>query len=474
MVAEKNNIGKGDPILTKWQALVFSSPMVGQAFLMGPMGVVQGIYAKHFGMALTTLAAVLLVGRIFDALTDPLIGHYSDRNRIRMGTRKPFVLLGGLLLIPCSYFLFVPPQDVSVTYFTVWTLLFYLAMTLLTIPMNAWASELSSKSAERVKIFSIFVVAGQVGTVLFYFVPLLPMFSSTEINPETLKVAAIAGAVFIVLGLCCALGFAPDGPPPVEVENDLQEKPRYHVLRSLLNAVKQNKPFQIFIAAYMCSGLGLGMCSTLLFIYIDAYLGQGAIFAQLSILGLVGGLMLTPLAYKVVIIIGKKPAWFISSLITMFAVFYLGSLSSGTDDYMGLVVFYIILTFGGVSTAVISMPMLSETIDYGLLDDKTERRAAYFSVFFMMLKAQVALGMAIGLALAGWLGFDASAAVHSAKSGFAIHMAVSWLPVALTSIGLYFIWKFPLDERRSTIVHRRLAGRARILEGRARGVESAH
>jgi Na+/melibiose symporter-like transporter len=299
------------------------------------------------------------------------------------------------------------------------------------------------------------------------------MFSTTEITPETLKVAAIAGALFIVLGLCCALRFAPDGPPPVEAENDLQEKPKYHVLHSLLNAVKQNKPFQIFIAAYMCSGLGLGMCGALLFIYIDAYLGQGAIFAQLSIFGLAGGLLLTPLAYKLVIIIGKKPAWFISSLTTLSAVFYLGTLSPGTDAYMGLMMFYIILTFGGVSMAVIGMPMLSETIDYGLLGDKTERRAAYFSVFSMMAKAQLALGMAIGLALAGWLGFDASATVHDAQSGFAIHMAVSWLPVALASTGLYFIWKFPLDERRSTIVHRRLAGRARVLEGKARSVESA-
>ena len=90
-----------------------------------------------------------------------------------------------------------------------------------------------------------------------------------------------------------------------------------------------------------------------------------------------------------------------------------------------------------------------------------------------MVKAQMALGMAIGLALAGWLGFDASATVHNAQSGLAIHTAVSWLPVTLMSTGLYFIWKFPLDERRSTIVHRRLARRARVLEGKTRIVENA-
>jgi Na+/melibiose symporter-like transporter len=356
----------------------------------------------------------------------------------------------------------VPPEDVGVAYFMLWTLLFYLSVTLLTIPMNAWGSEIGSNSVQRTTLFTAMMFVAQIGGVLFYLVPFLPMFTTTEITPETLKISVLVGAVLILPGLYCALKFLPDGPAPLEEIHSLKDKPKDNVFQILLIAVKHNKPFQIFMAAYMCSGLGLGMCGALLFIYIDAYLGEGAIFAQLSILGLAGGLLLTPLAYKVVIIVGKKTAWLISSLITLAAIFYLGLLSPGHDAYMGLVVFYIILTFGGVSLGVIAMPMFSETVDYALLNDKTERRAAYFSVFSMMVKANAALGMAIGLAVAGGLGFDASATSHDAQSGFAIHMAVSWLPVALGSLGLFFIWKFPLDERRSAIIYRRLAGRGHM------------
>ena len=104
--------------VSKWQALAFSGPSIGLAFFMGPMGVIQGIYAKYYGVGLTTLAAVPLIGRIFDALTDPLLGHYSDRYRGRTGTCKPFMLVDSLCLIPCSYFLFVPPAEVSAVYFT--------------------------------------------------------------------------------------------------------------------------------------------------------------------------------------------------------------------------------------------------------------------------------------------------------------------------------------------------------------------
>ncbi|MDB9999655.1 MFS transporter [Porticoccaceae bacterium] len=466
MSAEPNSHKTKTTTITKWQGIALSAPMIGYAFSIGPLGVLQGIYAKYFGMALTTLAIVLLVGRIFDVITDPLIGHFSDRFRVLRGSRKPFVLVGGLLFIPCSYFLFVPPQDVGITYFATWTLLFYLAATLLNIPMNAWVSEVSADSVERTTLFSIMVFFMRFGGMLFYFVPFLPVFATPEITPGTLKVSVLVGAVMMLLGILCALKFAPDGSLAIQ-ENPFQKsriQSKRNAFHELLNSVRCNKPFQIFTAAYMCSGLSVGMNGSLLFIYIDVYLGQGAIFAQLSILGMAGGLLLTPLAYKVVILTGKKIIWFISTVITLVGIFYLGLLSPGQDAYIGLVTFYIILTFGSVCTGLIAMPMLSETVDYALLGDTTEQRATYFAVLSMMIKAEMALGLAIGLGVAGWLGFDATATSHDAQSGFAIHMAVSWLPCALGSIGLYFIWRFPLDERRSAIISRRLETRNRFRE----------
>ena len=103
--------------------------------------------------------------------------------------------------------------------------------------------------------------------------------------------------------------------------------------------------------------------------------------------------------------------------------------------------------------------MLSETIDYGLLSDKTERRGLYFSVYSLLVKFETALGMALGLAIAGWLGFDATATTHDDISGFAIRIAMSWVPCVFMSLGIFFILRFPIDERRAGIIARRLAGR---------------
>lgn len=447
---------------SKWQALAFSAPSIGFTFFMGPMGVIQGIYAKYYGMALTTLAAVLLIGRIFDAVTDPLIGYYSDRYRARTGTRKPFILAGGLCLIPSSYFLFVPPADVSVVYFTLWSLLFYLALTLKGIPMYAWASELRSDSVERTTLFTVLAFVNQCGFLLFFLIPFLPMFATSEITPETLRVSVVIGAILVLLGLYCALKYVPNGPPPVleeSVEKDKSHQPKTTFFKVMYNVVKGNKPFQVFIFAYLCYGLGVGMFLGLFFIFVDAFLGRGELFATLSVIGMVAGLLLTPVVYKIVLILGKKNTWLMAAVTVLSGIVYLGQLSPSEGVFVELVIVYGIMTLGGVCSAVIAMPMLSDTVDCGLLSDKTERRGSYFAIYTLMVKTQSALGLSLGLALAGWLGFDATVTTHDESSAFAIHMAISWIPAVILALGLFFIWRYPLDEHRCAIIARRLQRR---------------
>ena len=136
----------GPSILVK--ALAFAIPSIGLAIMLGPIAVLSGIYAKNFGLTLTTIASVMLIARVFDAVTDPIIGYCSDRWRLRTGSRKPFMLIGAILLVPCSYFLFVPGGTVSAAYFTFWYLAFYLSLTIFAIPQLAWINEFTTDTKE--------------------------------------------------------------------------------------------------------------------------------------------------------------------------------------------------------------------------------------------------------------------------------------------------------------------------------------
>ena len=132
--------------LTRFRLFAYALPVIPVNFLAGPLTILQGIYAKYFGLSLASIASVLLIARLFDAISDPMIGFLSDRFYARSGSRKQFVVCGGVLLILACYFLYVPPVDVSSVYFLGWFLAFYFAFTMFEIPHLAWASDLVSDS----------------------------------------------------------------------------------------------------------------------------------------------------------------------------------------------------------------------------------------------------------------------------------------------------------------------------------------
>lgn len=447
---------------SNWQLLAFSSPYLGSVFLTAPMGVVQGIYAKYYGLELTTIAAVLLVGRVFDALTDPLVGYCSDRAKRNSGTRKPLVFLGGVGLLICSYFLYSPPSNVSVIYFTVWTLLFYFFTTLKTIPTNAWASELSRDMKERTRIFTVVIFASTFGSLLFYLVPFFPIFETSEITPDTLRLSVFFGFVLLLPGLVVALLYMPDGPAAdgdlLTIDGGNRVRSRYFYGAFL--AIKNNKPFQIFVMAHMCTGLGLGMFYGLFFIFVDAYLGYGAAYSGLAAVGILGGIFLVPLANKAILIAGKKAVWLALSIIMAICFLYAGQIVPGDDVAIELLLFQVISVFGSICLSIIAMTTLSEIVDYAQIKDSSERRGFYFSLLSMMVKTQGALGMALGLAIAGLLGFDATVINHNENSAFAIRISISWIPSLVLFVGVFFIWLSPLNERRTGIVARRLNERS--------------
>ena len=86
----------------------YALPVIPVSILMSTNNVLSGLYATHHGLALSSIAMVMLIAGIFDAVTDPLIGYFSDRYHARTGTRKPFIIGGALLSIISAYFLFIP------------------------------------------------------------------------------------------------------------------------------------------------------------------------------------------------------------------------------------------------------------------------------------------------------------------------------------------------------------------------------
>ena len=451
------------PIFIK--ALAYAIPSIGLALMLGPMAVLGGIYAKNFGLTLGTIASVMLIARVFDAVTDPVIGYYSDRFRLRTGSRKSFILIGAIMLVPCSYYLFVPGGVVSTAYFTFWYLAFYLALTVFAIPYTAWINEFTVDTKEKTLVFSMNAIVGQAGGAMFFAIPLLPFFASTEITPQTLQVTVIIGAILLLPGLMLALTIVPNGPIPEQPPADLSgNKPssKRQVL-DLIRSMLKNKPFVLFVATFMFLGIGSGMWAGMFFIYVDSYLQLGSEYAKVSLWGMLCGVLAVPVWYRLTLMMGKRKAW-LKGMCVLVGVFFCTSLLSPQGSgFYELFALKVLMVFGVGSMSVIAGPMLCDTIDYGRFKDHVERNAVYFSIFSLLTKMQGAIGGALGMGIAGWFGFDVLASEQTTAGLMGLHIGVAWLPAFFVFLAMFFIAKMPLHEERMVIIRKRLAARDKRL-----------
>ena len=440
--------------LSNSQCLAYALPVVSTAWLMAPMGVVQGIYAKYYGLPLTVIATVLLVARLFDAVSDPLIGYCADRYYQRKGSYRPFILSGGLLFVVISYCLYVPFEPVGTLYFAVCFVGFYFAWTLFEMPHLAWPSALAPGSEEKTRIYSFRNIASQAGWVLFYSVPLLPIFASREITPETLKVTVVAASflMLIFLAVCLKTNFNETRSAVTTAQPTGLEK---QSLKAVGLSMVGNKPLIIFFAAYFLMGISTGMWYSLIFLYVDVYLGLGEQFAKIFLIAFGIGIVATPLWYTLTMWRGKKQTLALAALLLVTCYLYNGFLVPGEADFVALLVLKGIQTLGFTCISIVAPAMLSEIIDYSNWKSGTENSATYFAVYTFFTKTGIAVSGALGLGIAGWYGFDAAASVQSEHSVLGLSLVISWLPAMFAMLGLVLILLSPINKRRHQIIERR-------------------
>ena len=440
------------------RALLFSAPQLGENILMAGFAVLAGVYAKHYGISLASIGAILVANRLIDALTDPLIGAWSDRMRATRGSRKPLMLIGGAIMSIAALALFMPPFPPSELYLAIWMLGLFLGWTLYRVPHFAWVNEVTRTSEERTLVFSLFAYFTTTGNLVFFFIPLLGLFGSTAITPPVLSVAACLGVAFFLPALLLTLKQVSNGHLSI---NPVPNKPLGVIAaaRGYLTAFSGNRPFLWFVGAMVFGGVGLGAWGGMIFIYVDAFLGRGEAFASIALMTLAAGLAFVAVWQLISRRIGKRRAWFLANTIMLVCFLSTGLLSPNNASYPAIVVIYLTAFGAGACYLVVVPAIMSEIADYGALKNKRADSGAYFSLYFFILKAQASLGAGIGLAIAGYLGFDATLAPseQTTLAVFGLKLGIAWFPAGIVLVGTIFIALFPLTEKKHAIIQKRLA-----------------
>jgi Na+/melibiose symporter-like transporter len=174
-------------------------------------------YNSVMGLPASLVGIGLFASLALDAVTDPLIGHLSDRTRHRLGRRHAFMLPGALGMGPCFYLLFSPPRTLGHTGLFLWLVVTMIALratsAIYRIPYLGLGAEMSRDYDDRTSTMAVRAVFGLVGTLaaaglsFLLFFPATADGSEPKLHYEGYPHLGLAfGALMTVSGLICFFG----------------------------------------------------------------------------------------------------------------------------------------------------------------------------------------------------------------------------------------------------------------------------
>jgi len=416
-------------------------------------GIVASIYIAHFGLAAAAVGLVIIIARLFDAVTDPFIGYLSDRTDTRWGKRKPFLFLGLVVILPAVYFIFLPPDAPTFAYFLSGFLLLYLGWTLIEIPVGAWSAEVTSSAESRNRVFMYRRVMATLGGAIVYSIPLLPVFPTTEITPDTLR--WVGGAVLILLPIFIFLALKYVGPgQDMAVEEQTELLP-------FLRSASKNGPFLIFLANALLTGFAVGIYFALYFLYITQVQGYAEEFVIISLTAISLAIPSYFFWVQVCDRIGHFRTCSVSNLGLALTIGLLGLQPVNGGNFYLFLANLLAITFTASGWFVSLGPMLADAADFDLLKSGVNRVGKYYSVLSLINKITFGLGGGAGFLFLSLSGYDAAVGAENTPEVITNFRIVMFVPTVVINVlcGL-LILKFPINRRRHRIIRKRIEQRA--------------
>ena len=436
------------------QRLAFTAVAAPVALMQGPgLAILPNMYAEHFGIAMAEISLALLFSRlVFESLGALVVGLSSDHTHTRWGRRKPWIAAGCLLGLIGIVQLYMPTGRPSALHLALWMCVVYLAWNMIDVPYTAWSNELTRDYEERSRLSvwrQAFSVAGILGLAW------LPLWVSknTEVDWDVLRSVAWTSIVLLPLVVGWALWRVPRG----EV-TELQ--PRLG-LRRAVKTVAENKPFAMFLLFTVVLQLAVGMSAALFFLFYTSYLGLGSWFPFFTTSTVLVSLLAMPLWMALLKRTSKNRMLLVSTLGFAAGLPLVHVIEPGPRALVIYAAYDALwmLFYGAVEVA--SRALLGDIIDYDTLKTGNERAGEYAAIWTLVNRTMQAVGASAAFAVAGWFGYEASAASHSADAIFGLKLTLGGLPAVIALVAAGLVMVLPMTRHRHDVIRRRLARRAR-------------
>lgn len=426
--------------------------MVQTLLFVPVMSVFPTLYEKYYAVSFAAVGTVMSLSRSLDAVVDPIIAYLSDRTRTPIGARKPWLIAGAILGMLGIYKLFLPVEKPDAIYFLIWSSVVYLAWSVMQVPHDAWATEMTGEYNERSRIFTFKGTAGQIGSFLFLGAPIILAtffgFKTTEMTPDVMRMVGTLSLVALPMVMFAAIVFVP--------QTRMIQGADIH-FRATLRVIAENRPYRLFLLIFGIQGLALGIYAALLFPFIEGFLRIGDKFSLIMVVTAFFGLISMPPWLWAAKKFGKHQAWAVGSALTNLVLIGWLFVPSGPAALAPTLVISSVYGFFASCAAVCYPSILGDINDYGLLKSRANRPGTYFAGVALLVKLTSAIGGGLALALVGAFGFSTqSDAVLSTGTRVGVLSVFIGLHTLLQLIAVVLILRFPLDKRRHAIVRRRL------------------
>ena len=421
------------------------------------------VYSKDYGLELADVGLILMLARISDVITDPLIGYLSDRTPGPFGQRKPWIAGGALLMMLAAFQLFNPTvltaPPLTNTYLLTWAIILWLGWTMINIPYYAWGAELSDDVDERTRITGWRQAFGFFGNVSVLAVPVVAgeLTGYGGLPREGLTIIGSMALVALPLLITITLWRVP--------ERQAYPKPRTPIMKNI-NTMLSDGSFMLLFSGFMLMSLGTAWGSAT-FMLFATFVVEAEGQTQAILLGYYGANILAlPCWVYLAGRIGKKPTWMIGAVLFVFIT--PSFLLLGAGDLAGFFVCLAIYGIAGGNFGAISMSMKADVIELAARKRGENVAGAYIAVWSLGQKMVSALALGLALPFLQYLGFNPSG--HNGPDEIhALAMVYVFPPLLFYAISVIIIYRYPISAERLMKIRaaftRRDARRAQTNQG---------
>lgn len=408
------------------------------------------------------LGWAVAIPRIFDAITDPVMGNISDNTRSRWGRRRPYIFIGATLcalLLPVIWMAPIVTDWGVFWWVTIFGTLYFTAYTVFTIPYEAMGFEMTTDYEERTRLLAW---PNYIGLTMSFFMPWLPRMIEMEVFNSPVR-----GAICVSIGAGIIIFLT--GIMPAIFGKEIEEgKKQEHI--SLLKALKisiSNPAFLVvaFSTLIVLAGLvtfgGVGLYVNIFYVF------DGDRVAGLFLVGIGGTLYAFFCYFSVMIAVqlgtrfGKKIAAQVLLLITLLGCASLGLTLRPDMPYLQLVS-TVIIGLGLQGTWMTFFTMVGDVCEEDELKTGLRREGMFSSIGSFSRKMSAAVAAVLTGNLLKAIGFNAETAALDGVPENVLVLLKNWFvigQVVVIGMGLVLISFYPITRIRAIETQRLLKER---------------